>query len=132
MTDLIRPRPPSQTILLVEDEPAIRSLVGRMLEGAGYELLMARNGDDALAVARAHRGVIDLLLTDVVMPRMNGFELGELIGSARPETSVLFVTGYSRESTQVRTGLRTAGRAFLLKPFTRDALLCKIREVLHP
>ena len=131
MTDSAQPRSQAPTILLVEDEPAIRSLIRRMLEGAGYELLVARNGDEALTVAREYRDAIDLLLTDVVMPRMNGFELGELIGGAHPETNVLFVSGYSRDSTQVRNGLRTAGRAFLLKPFTQDALLCKIREVLQ-
>ena len=131
MTDPVQPRSTAPTILLVEDEPAIRTLIRRMLEGAGYELLVARNGDEALTLAGEHRGGIDLLLTDVVMPRMNGFELGERIGSAHPETNVLFVSGYSRDSTAVRTGLRTAGRAFLLKPFTRDALLGKIKEVLQ-
>ena len=131
MTDVAHPRPQSSTILLVEDEPAIRALIRRMLEGAGYELLVARNGDEALSVARQHRGVIDLLLTDVVMPRMNGFELGEQFGTARPEASVLFVSGFFRDSNAVRSGLRTSGRAFLLKPFTQDALLGKIREVLE-
>ena len=101
-----------------------------MLAGAGYELLVASNGDEALTMARQHEGVIDLLLTDVVMPRMNGFELGEHIGSAHPETSVLFLSGYARDSTAVRSGLRSAGQAFLLKPFTQDALLGKIAEVL--
>lgn len=73
---------------LVEDDPTIRSLVGRMLKGAGYELLTTRNGDDTLTLAKAHPGEIYLLLTDIVMPRMKGFELG----SARPETSVLFLS----------------------------------------
>jgi|TARA_B100000959_G_C14696318_1_gene506904 CheY-like chemotaxis protein len=131
VTDGIRPHPQSPTILLVEDEPAIRSLIRRMLEGAGYELLIARNGNEALTVAKQHRGVIDLLLTDIVMPRMNGFELGEQIGSARPETNVLFVSGFFKDSTAVRSGLRATGRAFLLKPFTQDALLGKIQEVLQ-
>ncbi|TDI20080.1 MAG: response regulator, partial [Acidobacteria bacterium] len=81
MTDPVQPRSQSPTILVVEDEPAIRTLIGRMLAGAGNELLVARNGDEALTMARQHAGVIDLLLTDVVMPRMNGFELGELIAS---------------------------------------------------
>ena len=131
MTDPVQPRSQSKTILLVEDEPAIRKLITRTLAGAGYELLAARNGDEALSIAGQHRGMIDLLLTDVVMPGMNGFEFGKLIGSAHPETIVLFVSGYSRDSTSVRSGLRNAGRAFLLKPFTQDALLAKVREVLH-
>ncbi len=131
MTDPVQRRSQSPTILLVEDEPAIRTLIRRMLAGAGYELLVARNGDEALSVARQHSGAIDLLLTDVVMPRMNGFELGELMASAHPETNLLFVSGHSADSVSVRRGLRTAGRDFLLKPFTQDALLGKIREVLQ-
>jgi two-component system cell cycle sensor histidine kinase/response regulator CckA len=131
VTDPAAADPAFPTILLVEDEPAIRSLMRRMLEGAGYALLVARNGDEAMTMARHHSGVIDLLLTDVVMPRMNGFELGALITGAHPETNVLFVSGYSRESSAVRDGLRSAGKAFLLKPFTQDALLGKVREVLQ-
>ena len=119
------------TILLVEDEPSIRSLIRRMLEGAGYDLIVAKSGDEALALANDHTGAIDLLVTDVVMPRMNGFELGGYIGGAHPETSVLFVSGYAEDSSSVRKGLRTAGQAFLLKPFTRDALLGKIKEILE-
>ena len=130
MSDPVQPRSQAQTILLVEDEPAIRTLIRRMLAGAGYELLVARNGDEALTIAKQYSGVIDLLLTDVVMPRMNGFELGNLIGSAHPETQILFVTGHARDTISVRHELRTAGRAFLLKPFTQDALLGKIREIL--
>ncbi len=131
MTDPVQPRSQSATILLVEDEPAIPKLIRRTLAGAGYELLVARDGDEALRVAGQHRGVIDLLLTDIVMPGMNGFELVKQIGRAHPETTVLFVSGYSRDSTSVRSGLRTAGRAFLLKPFTQDALLAKIKDVLQ-
>ncbi len=119
------------TILLVEDDPMIRPLLRRMLEGAGYDLLVAKNGDEALTLANEHPGVIDLLLTDVVMPRMNGFELGGYIGKAHPETNVLFVSGYAADSSSVREGLRTARQAFLLKPFTKDALLGKIKEVLE-
>ena len=62
---------------------------------------------------------------------MNGFELGELIARVHPETNVLFVSGHARDSTSVRSGLRTEGRVFLLKPFTRDALLGKVRDVLQ-
>ena len=102
-----------------------------MLTDAGYELLVARNGDEALTMARQHSGMIDLLLTDVVMPRMNGFELGELIANVHPETNMLFVSGYFHDSASVRRGLRTAGQAFLLKPFTQVALLGKIQEVLQ-
>ncbi len=126
MTDPVQPRSQSPTILLVEDEPAIRTLIRRMLDGAGYELLVARNGDEAMSIARRHSGVIDLLLTDVVMPRLNGFELGELIACARPETNMLFVSGHFLDSDSLRRGLRTPGRAFLLTPFTQDA--CSARS----
>ena len=124
------PKAPSPTILLVEDEPAIRTLIRRMLEAAGYALLEARNGDEALAMATRHDGDIDLLLTDIVMPKMNGFELGRRMEETRPDTTVLFVSGYSRDSSEVRSGLRASGRPVLLKPFTREALLEKVREVL--
>jgi two-component system cell cycle sensor histidine kinase/response regulator CckA len=119
------------TILLVEDEPSMRSLIRRMLEGAGYDLIVAKNGDEALALANEHTGAIDLLVTDVVMPRMNGFEQGGFIGGTHPETSVLFLSGHAEDSSSVRKGLRTTGQAFLLKPFTQDALLGKIKEILE-
>ena len=117
-------------ILLVEDEPMIRSLLQRMLEGAGYELIVATNGDDAVALARERSGPIDLLLTDVVMPRMDGFALSGHIASAHPESHVLFLSGYADESGPVRAGLKHTRHAFLLKPFTKDALLGKIADIL--
>jgi CheY-like chemotaxis protein len=122
--------PAVPTILLVEDDPMLRTLIRRMLEGAGYDLLVAPNGDTALTLARERPGAIDLLLTDVVMPRMNGFELSGHIVSAHPEVSVLFLSGYADESNSVRAGLKTTRHAFLLKPFTQDVLLGKIQEVL--
>ena len=85
-------------MLLVEDEPAIRTVVRRTLAGTAYDLLVARNGDQA----RQHRGVIDLPQADVVMSRMNRFEPGELIGAAHPETTVLFVSDDSRDSAALR------------------------------
>lgn len=119
-------------ILLVEDEPMIRSLIQRMLEGEGYELIVATNGDDAAAQARERSAPIDLLLTDVVMPRMDGFELSGHIVDAHPECSVLFLSGYADESSSVRAGLKHTRHAFLLKPFTKDALLAKISEIFTP
>ena len=120
MTDLVPPRSQSPTMLLVEDEPAIRTVVRRTVAGTAYDLLVARNGDQA----RQHRGMIDLPQADVVMSRMNRFEPGELIGTAHPETTVLFVSDDSRDSAAC-----AAGRAFRQKPFTQDALLGKIKEV---
>jgi YesN/AraC family two-component response regulator len=76
---------------------------GACSRGAGYDLIVAKSGDEALALANDHTGAIDLLVTDVVMPRMNGFELGGYIGGAHPETSVLFLSGYTPR-TRRRSG----------------------------
>lgn len=122
--------PSLPTVLLVEDDPMLRRLIRSMLQGAGYDLLVAPNGEVALTMAGERAGTIDLLLTDVVMPRMNGFELSGHITSTHPETSVLFLSGYADDSNSVRAGLKTTRHAFLLKPFTKDALLEKIQEVL--
>jgi two-component system cell cycle sensor histidine kinase/response regulator CckA len=120
------------TILLVEDEPPIRRLIRRVLEGEGYEMLEAGNGDEALALAAGHSGQIDLLLTDAVMPRMDGFMLQERLNTSRPDTRVLFLSGYADQSVTVRGGLREAGQAFLLKPFTRHTLLQSVHSQLAP
>jgi len=101
-----------------------------MLEGADYELIVATNGDDAVALARERSGLIDLLLTDVVMPRMDGFALSGHITSAHPESRVLLLSGYVEESGSVPAGLKHTRHAFLLKPFAKDALLRKIAEIV--
>ncbi len=118
-----------ETILLVEDEPAIRQLMRRALEQRGYTVLEARNGEQALAVAERHRGPIHLLITDVVMPGMNGFDLAHHLTRSHPRLRVLFVSGHG-EHPGVRQGLREAQHPFLLKPYTQEALLRSIREVL--
>ena len=124
-------RPPGETILLVEDEPPIRGLISRMLEGQGYRLLEVCDGPAALSLAEEHRGAIDLLVTDVVMPRMDGFTLGERLVESHPETRVLFLAGYAdNQSVRLHQGFQTAEQAFLLKPFTRDRLLRTIRDQL--
>ena len=123
-------RPTGKTILLVEDEPPIRRLIRRMLEGHGYQLLEGCNGRAGLSLAEEHRGPIDLLVTDVVMPYMTGFTLSERLVASHPETRVLLLSGYADQSQTVRGGLKDAGRAFLLKPFTRDGLLRAIRDQL--
>jgi len=119
-----------ETILLVEDEPAIRRLIRRALEGQGYQLLEACNGQEALVIAADHGGTIDLLVTDVVMPRMDGFTLGQRLSESHPETRVLFLSGQADQSVAVRGGLKEAGEAFLLKPFTHEHLLRTIRDRL--
>ena len=119
-----------ETILLVEDEDPIRLLMRRMLEAHGYRVLEARNGDEAMALAEAHRAPIDLLLTDVAMPRISGFDLVDRVMASHPEMKVLFITGQANHVV-VRRGLNESGRPFLLKPYTQVDLAQKIREVLE-
>lgn len=119
----------NETILLVEDDEMVRSLVQRALLRQGYTLLEARWGDEALFLVEQQRGQIDLLVTDVVMPKMNGRELFEQLKALHPRMKVLFMSGYT-DDTMVRNGLLAAEIEFLSKPFSPDALAAKVREVL--
>jgi PAS domain S-box-containing protein len=119
----------SETILLVEDEAAVRALLGRALRGSGYTVLEAASGADALRLAEQHAGPIHLLVTDVVMPAMNGRQVAERLAELRPGVRALFVSGYTDDAV-VRHGLGGEGPAFLQKPFTPDALARKVRELL--
>jgi two-component system, cell cycle sensor histidine kinase and response regulator CckA len=122
----------SETILLVENEFALRELMRRFLEASGYAILGARDGDEALALATAHPTPIDLLLTDVVMPGMSGFALASRVTELRAETKVLYFSGYADDYDVIREGLHDSGRPFLLKPFTQADLMSKIGEILQP
>jgi two-component system, cell cycle sensor histidine kinase and response regulator CckA len=119
----------TETILLVEDEQGVRSLARRALESRGYRVLEAGNGLEALEVQAAYDGEIHLLLTDVVMPQLGGRELADRLVAKNPQTSVLFMSGYTDDAI-VRHGVREDGVPFLQKPFTPDALGRKVREVL--
>ncbi len=119
----------NETILLVEDDEMVRSLVQRALLRQGYTLLEARWSDEALFLVEQQRGQIDLLVTDVVMPKMNGRELFEQLKALHPRMKVLFMSGYT-DDTMVRNGLLAAEIEFLSKPFSPDALAAKVREVL--
>ncbi|MBI1916403.1 MAG: response regulator [Planctomycetes bacterium] len=118
-----------ETVLVVEDEEAVRGLVRHILQRAGYAVLEAQDGAEALGVCGQHGGPIDLLLTDLVMPRMGGAELVARLGPLRPEVRVLYLSAYTEE-VLARWGIHEARAAFLQKPFTPDALTCKVREVL--
>jgi PAS domain S-box-containing protein len=128
-TAVAEPEAKLESIFVVEDEGGIRALVRKILKRQGYEVLEASHGEEALEVLRNHPGGIDLLLTDVMMPGMNGVELSYQAVAVRPEIRVLFVSGYTDESV-LEGGQFPAGTAFLQKPFTLGSLLGKVREVL--
>jgi two-component system, cell cycle sensor histidine kinase and response regulator CckA len=111
-----------QTILIAEDEAAIRKLVSETLRKAGYQVLAAGNGQEAVSASSRHSGRIDLLVTDIVMSGMGGADLYAWIKSERPEIKVLFISGFmSREPLE---------GAFLKKPFVPAELLEKVRQIL--
>ena len=119
----------SETVLLVEDEDLVRGLARRVLQQQGYEVLEAPEAPVALALCSRHAGRIDLLLTDVVMPKMSGRQLATELAPLRPEMRVLYTSGYNEEAIG-RRGVTDLGGAFLSKPFTPAALVRKVREVL--
>jgi two-component system cell cycle sensor histidine kinase/response regulator CckA len=118
-----------ETVLVVEDQDEVRALVAEALSEYGYRVIQAQDGECAVALCEARRDRIDLIVTDVVMPRMSGRQLAERLAVARPETKVLFMSGYT-ESAVAQHGVLDAGIAFLPKPFTPDDLARKVREVL--
>ncbi|HEV2022703.1 MAG TPA: PAS domain S-box protein, partial [Terriglobales bacterium] len=118
-----------ETVLLVEDEQGVRRVAREFLEIRGYSLLEAANGEEALQIAHSHPGPVHLLLTDVVMPGMNGHELWQRL-SWRPEMKVLYMSGYP-ENAIVQNGTLEEGVMYLQKPFTLNALTHKVREVLN-
>jgi CheY-like chemotaxis protein len=118
-----------ETILLVEDEDPVREVTALLLETLGYRVWQASSAEEALRLVGASREKLDLLLTDVVMPGMNGRELADALQSHGPGLKLLFQSGYTH-AVAVRAGIVHAKMAFLQKPFTLDALSRKIREVL--
>jgi CheY-like chemotaxis protein len=133
--DVVRPQVGSaalrgtETILLVEDEEQVRAVVLNILRRQGYRVIPAQNGGEALLLCEKHSGAIDLLLTDVVMPRMSGPELAKRLAMTRPEMKVLCMSGYTDDSI-VRHGVLEGHVAFLQKPITPASLARKVREVL--
>jgi len=119
----------AETILLVEDAAPLREMVQEILEAEGYLVLSAEHAERALQLAAAHAGVIALAITDVVMPGMSGPEAAARLQAARPETRVLFMSGYTDEAIG-NEGVLDPGTHFIQKPFSADALLRKVREVL--
>jgi signal transduction histidine kinase/CheY-like chemotaxis protein len=119
----------SETILLVEDEVAVRKLAGEMLRRYGYTVLQSESGPEALDLLAGYAGPLHLLLTDVVMPGMSGRQLSERLQALRPGLRVLYMSGYT-DNAIVHHGVLDRGVAFLQKPFTPDSLARKVRESL--
>ena len=129
-----RALPPSvgrETVLLVEDEDAVRRLARLSLERHGFTVLEAAGGDEAIQLSETFQGTIDILVTDVVMAGMNGREVSERLRASRPGLKVLYMSGYNDDAV-VRSGLGEAPTAFLQKPFDSRILATRIREVLGP
>jgi two-component system, cell cycle sensor histidine kinase and response regulator CckA len=119
----------TETILVVEDEAAVRNVVVRSLRSRGYEVLEARHGEDALLVAERHNAPIHLVVTDVVMPNMNGTELFHHLRRWYPRMRVLFISGYARSAIPPEALEEGTGAAFLAKPFTIEQLLVEVRRM---
>jgi CheY-like chemotaxis protein len=118
-----------ETVLVVEDEGAVRRLASAILGRCGYEVLEAESPDRAEEIVAAHAGRIELLITDVIMPGRNGAELAERIQAARPGIRVLFMSGYTEDVID-HHGVLDDGRVFIQKPFTHEGFLAKVREVI--
>ncbi len=118
-----------ETILVVEDEPALRQLIRTVLSTHGYTVLDAPDGTTAVRLGREHAGTIHLLLTDVILPGMNGLEIARELSGVRPDVRVLFISGYARDTALAQGSL--PGTSFLHKPFSPDALVQKVHEVLR-
>jgi PAS domain S-box-containing protein len=120
----------SETILLVEDEPSVRELARRILHSRGYNVLVAMDGPSAIEMVEHGQQHVDLLLTDVIMPGLNGQDVAERVRALRPDIRVLFMSGYNEEAV-LRDGVLAAGAAFLEKPFSPSELLNRVRRILQ-
>lgn len=121
----------NETILIVEDEAALQEVEKEYLRNLGYNLLIAKDGLEALEIAKGHVGPIDLLITDVIMPLMSGPELAEQLTSIHGDIPVIYVSGYSNQAVVDRTGLLESELHFLQKPFSLHELSRQIRELLE-
>ncbi|MGV3720905.1 MAG: PAS domain-containing protein, partial [Actinomycetota bacterium] len=122
--------PGSETILLVEDEVMVRNLVSAVLLGAGYNVLVASNADEALQLSETHGEALELLVTDVVMPGRSGRELADCLSARFPKLRTLFMSGYTDDAV-VRHGVASTDCHFIAKPFTAAALARKVRQALN-
>ena len=126
----LEPSPPgTETLLVVEDQDGVRKLIREVLAAQGYTVLEAESGERALEISSAHEGEIDLLVTDIVMPKMHGTDLAEAFALLRPSIKTLFLSGYAGHAV-IDQGVLRAGSNFLPKPFTPDSLARMVRKVL--
>jgi DNA-binding response OmpR family regulator len=123
------PPPATETVLIVEDEAAIRMLVRMALERCGYRVLTAESGTDALEVADRHQGDIHLLITDVMIPDMNGPDIATELAASRPNLNTLFMSGYMDDALTDH-GRRAGHVDFIEKPFSPRVLAQRVREIL--
>jgi CheY-like chemotaxis protein len=126
---VLHPPKERETILLVEDEAALRKLISGALRKYGYKVWEAQNGGEALLICEKEPGPIHLMLTDVVMPQMSGRELAERLAQIRPEIKVLYMSGYTTNSI-VHHGVLDSGINFIPKPLKVLTLVQKVREIL--
>ncbi len=124
------PKGGSGVILLVEDDDMVRELAGKILEVGGYTVLAARNGEEAMKISEQFEGRIRLMVTDTIMPGMNGRELARCQKEQRPNMKVLFMSGYADDAI-VRSGVLDEGTTFLQKPFTPATMIRKVSEMLE-
>ena len=125
-----RPLAGSETVLLVEDEPAVRELIRDFLQQSGYKVLEPNSGPEALKIFQTYGREIPLLITDVVMPQMSGPSLANRLKELKPDLKVLYISGYTDEAV-LKQGISTSQVAFLQKPFSQETLARKVREVLE-
>jgi signal transduction histidine kinase/sensor domain CHASE-containing protein/ActR/RegA family two-component response regulator len=121
----------SETILLVEDEVSVRRLASEILQMNGYRVFEAGRGSEAIEICEREHGPINMMVTDVVMPRMSGPQLADHLAEVRPDMKVLYMSGYT-DGSIINHGVLASGTAFLQKPFTPASLLNKVREILNP
>jgi two-component system, cell cycle sensor histidine kinase and response regulator CckA len=126
----ILPQPGSETLLLVEDQADLRLLLRRILQTQGYTVLEAASGEEAIALA-TDRHDIDLLITDIIMPGMRGWELSQKLSVLHPKLKVLYISGHT-DTDLISEGALLDGGIFLEKPFKPEVLLSKVREILRP
>jgi two-component system, cell cycle sensor histidine kinase and response regulator CckA len=119
------------TVLLVEDEESLRELIREILQASGYEVLEAEDPMKAIETVERHEGAIHLLLTDILMPGMNGPVLAQRVRDRRPDIRVVYMSGHTEDSV-AQSGLVEPGALLISKPFTQESLARKLREALGP